>query len=676
MCCLRVRAFLLICMAVCVAPALAWADWSEFTPRPVENGGFVDVYSSYERDDVRSERYRNRWDDAFVRERFTLFSNGYSYHPRFMQYRLSVSGATSQEWYDSTHIESRSTTGSGVEYDASFYFLPEHPYNLNVYFRRYEPLFKEQAATEHGAVETSRGASFRYRKRPYFVHAGYTDDSVDSSGVTSDVTRLSLDGQYIKLYPNANELSFTGAYNPSWFSNSEGLDGDMTELLGGNLINLKWIRLSSNVSRYWQNQDSPTSTGLNEDQLSVYERLIAYFPYNFRGQLYYRYDDEEATFHDPRGGPDETLTSTGNDLQVDLIHRLFLSVDTIYTFRQNDRTSQGGETDTTSHDLSVEYHKTIPRGMVLIGFNVGRADTDSQGAADVGLEPHPDIAVPGSFLLLQQNVDLTSIRVFLKSPLPPFELVELEPPDYTVETVGNSVEITVVELPSRFVVPGTYEFQVSYSLITADFGMRTDTFGTHESVQLFDDLLTPYFSYLQARSHVTSGTFPGIPPDSDTYTTGLLVHRGPWRARGEYQELDWQISPYRAWRAEVQYTTALNPTTNVYGTATYLNKYYPQGTSFGQGASLTEESETVGGTVQKQFPDRKLFLSVGGSYSHRQGFVDTDAYTAHGALSWKIGKTDLSLGVSAYGSDSSGVFAFTTHREHELVYLKMRRRLF
>ena len=80
---------------------------------------------------------------------------------------------------------------TGLEYDFRLVVLPEHSYNLRVFAARYEPLFKEQAATQHSNIANSRGAVFRYRKKPYFAHVGYTDDSIESGNTTSDVQALS-----------------------------------------------------------------------------------------------------------------------------------------------------------------------------------------------------------------------------------------------------------------------------------------------------------------------------------------------------------------------------------------------------------------------------------------------------------------------------------------------------
>lgn len=668
------RVFLLSLLTICLAPPCVLAEWVDFVPRPLENGSFVDVYSSYERDHL-SNGTRRRWDDTFVREKLTVYSNGYSYHPRFLLYQFSLGGAAKQEDYESSLLPPQGWKyGSSVDYDARLHFLPEHPYNLHLFSRRYEPLFKEQAATQHSSVGESHGVSFRYREKPYFLHTGFVDDRVESSQSSSDVMRFNLDGEYFRRFTNGNEVSFNGAFNPSWFSNSAGLDGSSAQYLLGNFVNLQSARLTSTLTKNDYDQESD-STRFENDQLALYELLSLYLPWSFRSNLSYRYQENEGKIRQA-AAPTRERSDTGQDLQFDVIHRLYQSLDTTYTFRDFTRTSSGGDTTTLSNALAINYTKLIPRGRFLAGGSVARGDTANEGQADVVSEPYSAISVPGSFTLRQQDPDPTSIDVFLRSPLPPFETIRLEEnAHYVVIPIGNTFEIQVFSLPSDFVVPGTYDFLVSYSLASGDFELRSDTAGANVSAQLFENLLNPYFSYVAVRSEVLSGVFPGIPVDSTTYTTGLLVYLGPLRLRGEYQLVEWETSPYEAWRAEAQFVANLNPTTSAYATTSYVHRHYSVGTGAYYSSPFDEDAISGAGSIQKQLLSRNLHLSAGGSWTQLLGRTDTTAYSGNAALTWKIGKVDLSAGATAYASDTSGGGTMATRRDHELFYLKLRRRL-
>jgi hypothetical protein len=248
----------------------------------------------------------------------------------------------------------------------------------------------------------------------------------------------------------------------------------------------------------------------------------------------------------------------------------------------------------------------------------------------------------------------------------------------------NSFTIQVLYLPPDFPPAGTFDFLASYST-TGDYKLRTDSYGANASVSLFDNALTPYFNYVALRSDVLSGVFPGIPIDSTTYTAGLMAQRGPLRVRGEYQDFEWSAAPYTAWFGEVQYATALDETTSAYGVVSYLDKHYSQGTQYysdgtiiyyANVADYSEKTLTGSASIQKQLFSRNMFLSAGGTYSHINGLVDTDAYAANSSVIWRVGKVELTVGASVYGSDSSGTNVTTTNRDHEFFYLNFRRRLF
>jgi len=689
---------LLTLCAVGFAASLARADWQEFIPRPLENGAYFDTYGSYEQDHSVSGGTSTRWTDTFIRERVTLFSNGYSYHPRFIRYQFSISGAVKQEDYQSSQPgPSGWSDDTGLEYDVRLVVLPEHSYNLRVFAARYEPLFKEQAATQHSSIENSRGAVFRYRKKPYFAHIGYTDDSIESGNTTSDVQALSTNAEYFKRYASGTQFSITGAINPSWFNNSQGLSGSAQEYVLSNTLNLPLlpvvtpVRLYSSLSDNTFDQSSGSSGKFTDDQLVWYELLSVYLPASFRTDAAYRYQDTHST-NAPPAAASQTLSDISNDARFDVVHRLYQSVDTTYSLLYDSRSSSGGNVWTLTNALAVNYTKLIPVGRVLAGGSVSSSDTNNSGQVNIVNQSYPGIPVPGSFTLQQQNVALGSIIVNLQCtsshpcppPLVPNQIVPLtENTDYTVTSFDNgvTVAINVITLPEPLIVPGVYDFLVSYSLTGGNFELRTNTYGSTASVELFDNLLTPYFSYVAIRTDVLSGVFPNA-VDSTTYTGGLLVTRGPVRVRGEYQDSQWQISPYQQWRVDVQYVSAINPTTSLYATAGYLNRYYPQGTSEDSTTAFTDESEAVSASVQKEVIARNLFVSAGGAYSHLQGQINGDSYSTNGSLLWRIGRVDLTLGASAYGADtsggsvSSGTDTISTRRDHQFFYLKLRRRLF
>jgi hypothetical protein len=672
----RVVAILCAALGAGIGPVLGAA--SDFIPRPLENGAYLDLYGSYERDDISRVQQPYGWNDTFFREKVTLFSDGIVYHPRFLQYHMALGGALKQERYGTTYLDPAGWThSSGVEYDARLYFLPEHPYNLELFALRYEPLYKEQAATQHDSVETSYGAFFQYRRKPWLLHARYSLNDIDSGFTSTEIERLGLDGEYFKRYVNGNQLSFNAAYNPSVSMTSEGVEGHTDQVLFGNLIDLQSVRLNSSLTRNDYDQDSPFSGDFRNDQSAWWELLSIYFPYHLRSDVSYRRLENDSTVPEPIGGTERELTDDTEEIEVEIVHRLYESLDTSYVYLDTSRNSSGGDTEAKLHALNLNYTKVIPDGRLNLGSSLGRANTVSRGRTDIVSEPHQALPVPGTFTLGQPNVLSGSVAIFLRSPLPPFgNILLIEGVHYLLTPVGATVEVDVITLPPQFVVPGTYDFFASYSLTGGEYELDTRTRAFSASVDLFNTMLTPFYSYVAVRSDLVEGIFPGIPLDSTTNTAGVRYQRGPWRARGEYQDLDWEVSPYHAWRAELQYVGDLNPTLSLYGTAAYVNRYYPEGSSAGFDDPYTDETVSGSGSIRKVVPDYGLTFSAGGTVSHTTGRVDTNAYSVNSSLSWKIGKLILTAGANAYSSETRGGSPVESDRVHQYYYVTVRRFLF
>ena len=122
--------------------------------------------------------------------------------------------------------------------------------------------------------------------------------------------------------------------------------------------------------------------------------------------------------------------------------------------------------------------------------------------------------------------------------------------------------------------------------------------------------------------------------------------------------------------------TSLRSAGNLYATASYVNKRFPEGTSGQIGDEYTESTASASGSLQKRFPAKNLLLAAGGSVSRLMGLVDTQAYSLNGSVSWKIGKLDVILGASAYQADTENVNSEDTSRTNQYYYLRIRRELF
>ncbi len=647
-------------------------------PRTLDNGAYLDLRGVFEEDENRNAGRSVRWSDTFFKEKLTVFSNGYFYHPRFLLYRAAVTGAVSQERYDTSLAPATEwRPDHGLEYDFSLHLLPEHPYNLTLFARRYEPLFTERFASRENNIATSQGADLRYRRKPYFLHARYSDDQLTSGPLTSSVQRLGLNGEYFKQFEGSDHLSVTTAFNPSRFERSTGLTGTSREALLGNLLAFGRYRLSSSLSQERLEQDDRSSNRFESDQFIWQERFNVDLPLHFRGELAYRHQKSENRFPDADPNRIGTRSTLSRNLSATLTHQLFDSLTSSYSFTRSRQESAGGETDSNSHQLGFSYDKNIPRGRLLLGASFGRAEVESAGRTDVVNEPHSGVAVPGAFELGQENVERESIALFVRSPVSPFENIQLtEGEHFVLASRVNTLEIQILALPPQFVLPGSYDFTATYALAGGGFALLSQSRSLTGSVQLFDNRLIPYASYSTVHSEVRSGFFPGTIPDSTTTTAGLIYRLGSLRARGEYRQVDWAASPYSSWLAELQYVGALTRSTRLYATASHRRWDYPHGRSAAFPDPSIQTTDVASVDLQQKLFARNLLLSVGGSYSESHSLFDSRARSMNAALSWKLGRTNLSAGATIYESEAEGGGIAVSTRTRRLYYLRLRRELF
>jgi hypothetical protein len=652
--------------------SVASAGWKDFLPTSYDNGAEIRFFASWESDENEIGTRKQNWDDTFLKEKFALHTYGYSYEPRFIQYRLELSGALKQENYSSSlNDDTGWTNRTGVEYNARIFVLPEKPYNLELFAFRLEPLFRERSSTQTDNVDKSKGALFRYRKKPYFLDAKFIDDSIRSNFTESRVRTLGAGGNYFKQFKGARLFSLSGNYDHRSFQNSQGLDGNTDEFYVTNILRNNNLSLSSNLTKSDFSQDDRPGRALESNTFSILELLTAYLPWGFRTDTEYRY---QKNTNDTAVG--ENL-SKRNTAQFSLNHTLYESLYSRYTFRYEKNDSTSGESTNRSQFGNVNYTKRTPIGILLASIDGGRSNTNSIGETSAVNEPHSGVQVPGSFLLNEtQQIDSLSIQVFLKSPLPPNDLILLqENVHYTVHSEGNTFRIDLFSLPPQFAIPETYDFVVTYNLSTGTFEVQTDTFGYSFSFD-FWRMLRPYHSYIRSNPEVVSGALPGFLFDSSTTTTGIVFHRSSFQVLGEYQKLDWDVSPFHGWRFEATYSGYLTRTINVTASAEYLNKDFPQGSSLQNDQPFREERTILSGRIQKDLFSRTLHLTGGGSYSKYNTLTKGDAYTLNGSITWATTKLDFTLGASAFQWNATGFNGPDQKRFHQYYYLNVGRKLF
>ena len=674
---LRACRYLVVALAALALAARGGqaAEWRLFLPRSVDHGAALDLFASSESDEITETVRPTRWSDDFVKAKLTLFSEGYVYHPRFLVYRASLGGAIKREAYEDTGMPDMGwRQASGLEYDAQVTLLPEHSYNLTLFARRVEPLVRERASTLLQAVDTSFGAFARYRRRPWFGSAGFTDNSIETGRDITNIRKLDVNGQYHREMGGGSLVSFSATFAPTRFHNNRGFSGDSTEATLGNVLERGGLRLASNVSRSDFEQRSKIDGSYGSTQFQVREQFTAALGKSLRGRFDYRYHDTDS--RSSEGGAERRLESRGHEAEAGIVHRLYDSLESSYTVRYGTQESTAGNSEQLSHELGESYTKRIPSGRLQANLGASRSVAENRGRADVIREGHQAVAVPGSFQLVRPNVRASTLQVYVRSPLAPFEAVLLaENMHYTVQQVGPLLEVRVLALPAPFVVPGSFTFEVSYSMLSGRFSLLTESLSHGASVDLLASRISPFYSFMRVRSEVRDGIVPGFLPDSTTWTVGVRSLYGPVRARVQYQDVRWDGSPYTAKEAEVQYVGAVGLKANLFASLSYVDRDYKRTAAAHAGRAYRETIESASANYQRHCLNRSLTFTAGGGYTRIRSLVDTRGITWNGSIAWSIGKLSLSAGASSYESESEGPAFAAPRRLHRYYFLRLNRRL-
>ncbi len=668
-----VAAVLPVLLGLCTLPAPARAGWRDFVPTPYQNSVVLDAGATYESNETDKGEQQQAESDLFVREKLTVVSDGYSYHPRFIQYRLLLAAALKQETSENNDRGTVHTNATGLDYDLKLNVLPEHPYKLRLFTSRTEPIYKQNFSAAAGAVSTTSGGVFSYRKKPYFLNVRYIDTSRRWALGTSDLEVYGVSGQYFKELGVGRTFSLSPFYDHSASHPSAGLGGSAENYGVSNTIDLNTSSLQSSLSRNVYRQEAKNGSP-NSDGFTWLELLRLQLPLHFKSIASYRYQKHDQTIAPTETAGEEVRSVTNRDYELAIIHKLYASLETTYRLRRDIATSMNGESGSTSNSLGVNYAKSIPGGVLLAGANVSRSDADSTGQTTVASEAHEHLGLNEVFTARQKNADCGTIRVFLTDHTDGDRPI---PVDFVaVPSPADHCDIMVTGIPSDFDETAPHDYTISYGLETGNFTNRTDAYGYNASLNLFRNNVNPYYSRTVTSEKLLSGAFSGTPSDGSVSTVGLVLGSLPVRLMGEYQQRDGSANSFRRWLSELDYNQSVTTTTNVSLAASYTHTEYPEGSTAGSSQAYTDAATRLSASFQQRLFNRNLTLSAGGSYTSFQGLMKSSGYSLHANLQWKIGKTTITAGANGYRSRREDQPESSSERARQYYYLNLRREIF
>jgi len=669
-------------------PSVSYPAIGQFAPRIYDYSAELELNAAYDSNEHKSDGRGTETKQIFSRQKLNFYLTGYSYHPRFIQYSLKLSTGLKEAKFESEAFDTGWTTGSAWEYDFRAIVLPEHPYNLEVYTRRLEPLSRS-AFSSDPSVTYSSGAFLRYKQLPYTGNLSYVRSTTETARASYTTTSYGADGSYFREYTGNRSLLLAGRYTHKDSSASGISSKSSSDTMSlNNRISIKNVSLGSGLTNSFRKQSSDRLS-MKSNVFTWSENLNAALPWNFSTALSYTYAKSRSDL-DAGAAPKRTLQSTSEGVNLRVNHKLYSSLASYYTTGFRKLSSSTGDTTSTRSGAGVNYSKKIPWGRLNAGASYSLTVTETEGAPGVSNEVHeglffpsgpsigPDTgAGPGDFKLDNPDADPASLILFVRNPLLPEEFILLTAQaDYELQLLGNELYIDIVNLPAtpEFVTPGTFDFLVSYSLVRRDVKTETRSSAYSLSASFFKDLLNPYYRHYRSEQRHISGSFNGEPLDETIDIVGLLVNRNPFTFSAEYQNVRSNLSPYDAWRTDLTYREQLALNTTVHATVRYSVTNYSSGFSPARD-SYTDKIFGLMGGVQQRFPRRNIALNVNGAYSHKTGLATSTTYTGSSALSWTAKKFLLTLGgsVSASKSEFGDV---SSDRLTQRYYLNVRRTLF
>jgi hypothetical protein len=675
-----VRILALIMVFLAAFSSRATADWRQFIPKITDYAGFLTVEGSYETHEDRVDVAGQKRSDLFFRQIVELAATGYVYHPRFIVYYAGISGGLKEEKSSGLGQRTSWDVMNAEEYDFSALVLPEHPYNLELFTRRMEPLAKGQLSQQFTTVAYSSGAIFRYKKKPYFLNVHYLRNSTDYASGSYTTSKYGFLGTYHKEIEKegGNTYSFAVAYDHQ-DSSASGFGSTTDDASLSNTISFRKVHLSSGLSFHMADQQGGVGgISLSAKSFSWNERGQVSLPWNFSADLSYVLSKDWLK----TGGDslqEANVSNTNQNAAFSLTHRLYDSLISTYSAGYSSLRSDSGNSSTISNSLGFAYVKRVPLGRLRATFSAGISDTTATGSQPVVNEPHDGVTVPfGDFTLNERDVDPASIVVFLKSPLVPGALVDLrENIDYFVLASGGTVQIALVNLPPAFVVPGTYDFSVTYTVRNRTGGFKVRTLSSTISYLLFGEMIIPYWNHSESKETLKEG-FTGVVPfsvASDQW--GLTFNRRPFSAAVRYELIRSTFTPSKGWKAELNYIDTFFQHTQVQASVMYGVKSYPNGIATVGFGSSPYRDKLFGASagVQQRIPKINLFVYAGGSYSKEKGLGEATTYSLNSNVMWAVGKLLVNGGATASFSDSV-IGGIVTKRVDQYYYLSLKRKLF
>ena len=637
-----------------------------FVPQITGSEGNLEISMTSQENENTVGNTKSTSKGSFMTEKLNFAAIGYVYHPRFLVFLTSVSERLDEKG------SFFGPAATATDYELRSVFLPEHPYNLELFTLHRKASSPGTFWKAQTGTTDSKGATFSYKQSPYFFGSSYVDGAVDSGSNRTSSKTYQAHGAYI--LPG---MSNAAAYSHNEAFSSSGMSAARDTSTFSNTVHLADISLSSRVNSARQNQNNPLNPEFQTRTFDWTEQLFSPLPWNFSTNISYgNLREVYLTGEDPSSGaPEKEAFNRSSNSSFNLSHHLYESLVTNYTLNEFSMSSYSGEITARSNSLSSTYLKAIPSGRLSAGIQYGKMVSERLGTLAVLNETH-SAALFGAFSLIQQYVIESSIQVQVKDP-GTGSFITLPKGNYFVQPLGAGIQITVLSVSPVELQPDPaylYEFHVSYSL-SDQSKLTMASKGYSLKLDLFNNLLSPYYNYSTTDQELVSGSLAGGPDLTTNKTAGVACQTGDYSGLIEHQSFQSRLNPYEAWKTTAEYRTPLSQDTTVSARLFYQETSYLATPSATVSGNIRETRKGADLSANMGFPRNHTNFLVSGSYSLTDAVIDSDAMSINSYLTWQVGLLSLNGGAQVSRSESKAPTGNVT-MVSQYYYVTVTRKLF
>jgi hypothetical protein len=596
--------------------------------------GSFNLTGTYERDQAHSSGGSTTVYDALLTQELTLGTGGMVVSPNLFQWSASGTAAGQEDWNGGDGIPGGFAYGFFDAYDVNATLLGGTDFPLTGFTSRNQNYVNRAFAGMLRNDIISYGGSVRYRSPTIPTSFSYNNTETVQTDLFGK-RQYSINQETLNFgtaFSPADRQHLTFAYSyGTTRQNNPGVLTNGNQMQTASLFHdwaidpLAHYTLSQSLS-YTQQQGA-----YSNDRLRVDERLRLQLADTLDGSLAYALERQSYT----------SSVVTQHLVTGNLTHRLYDSLTTTARagFSLNDSSfSPGGSSSVKGYfaGIATAYTKKMLQGRLGLNLSFGwsESQSDATGAIQQVIGDNETFRDPQPIILTRAGVNASTLAVFDALGARRY----VEGVDYTVQTVGNTVQIDRIvggNIGAGDTVRLNYDLNPlpGYTSDSVSFGAGA----SHVFDEGWFKGLNLFIRYYQVDQSIAPASSSVRPDSVQDLTFGAEYHIWKLSLRAEDDMHHSTLAPYNALRLSASYLDNLDERTSVSLTAT--ESYITVSTDHSHTSSFT-----IDGRLQYRIA-RDLSASImarwrDDSYSNAPGVTGLETQAD---LRWKVRQTELYL---------------------------------